>query len=220
MPGAPVTLLHNYKQAPPAVVKTMQAEGMTQVKAVYDPQTNEIFMFADQIESVDEAQRTSLHEKAHRGLRKAFGERLNPLLDDVFANANEKRQANMQTIIDRYKLDPTVLEDQRVIAEELLAHMAEHDVSDGMLNRAVAFIRKLLRDMGVTLEFTDNDIRALIREAQGAVRRTDRIAGVTIEEEVILDDTGEVYIVEQDADVALTGINQRIEICKKLRACL
>jgi hypothetical protein len=220
LPGAPVTLLHNYKQAPAPVVKTMQEQGMTQVKAVFDPQTNAIYMFSDQIQSIDEGIRTSLHEKAHRGLRKAFGERLNPLLDDVFKNANETRQDNMRTIAEKYGLDPTVQEDQRVIAEELLAHMAEHDVSDGMVNRAVAFIRKLLRDLGVTIEFTDNDIRALIRESQGAVSRVDRTAGVTIEEEVTVEGSEEVYIVEHDADVALTGISQRIEICKKLRACL
>ena len=220
LPGAPVTLLHNYKQAPKPVVKTMQEQGMTQVKAVYDPQTNEIFMFTDQIESIDEATRTSLHEKAHRGLRVAFGDRLNPLLDDIFKGVSETRQANMQTIADKYRLDPGKLQDRRIIAEELLAHMAEHDVTDGMVNRAVAFIRKLLRDMGVTLDFTDNDIRALIREAQGAVSRTQRPTGVTIEEEVVVEGTEEVYVVEQDADIVLTGVSQRIEICKKLRACL
>jgi hypothetical protein len=222
LPGAPVTLLHNYKQAPAPVVKAMQEQGMTQVKAVFDPQTAEIFLFTDQIGSIDEATRTSLHEKTHRGLRVAFGNRLDPLLDDIYKNANETRQANMQTIAEKYRLDPTVVEDQRVMAEELLTHIAEHDVSDGMVNRAVAFIRKILRDMGVNLEtWTDNDIRALIREAQGSIgRRGNRVEGVMIEEEVIVEGTDEIYIVEQDADVVLTGVQNRIEICRKLRACL
>jgi hypothetical protein len=222
LPGAPVTLLHNYKQAPRAVSAAMFAQGKTQVKAVFDPTTNEIFMFADQIGSIDEAVRTSLHEKAHRGLRVAFGDRLNPLLDDIYKNANDVRQVNMNNIAERYKLDSNTKEDQRIIAEELLAHMAEHDVRDGMVNRAVAFVRKLLRDMGVTLEFTDNDIRALIREAQGAVSRKQPTSTkpVMLEEEVTVEGSEEVYIVEQDADVVLTGINQRIEMCGKLRACL
>ena len=222
LPGAPVTLLHNYKQAPAAVAKSMQAQGMTQVKAVFDPQTGQIYIFADQIVSIDEAVRASLHEKTHRGLRIAFGNRLNPLLDDIYKNANDVRQVNMNTIAERYKsIDPNTRQGRRDMAEELLTHMAEHDVTDGIVNRAVAFIRKLLRDMGITMEFTDNDIRAIIREAQGSItRKQSSLAGVTITEEVTLAETGEVFEIEQDADIALTGINDRIEICKKLRACV
>jgi hypothetical protein len=222
LPGAPVTLLHNYKQAPRPVALAMQDQGMTQVKAVFDPQTGEIFMFSDQIGSIDEAIRTSFHEKTHRGLRVAFGERLNPLLDDIYKNATDERQVNMNTIAERYKIDRNTREGQRVVAEELLAHMAEHDVTDGIVNRAVAFIRKLLRDMGVTINFSDNDIRALIREAQGSISRSrpTNLADVTIEEEVTVEGSEEIYVVEQNADVALTGINNRIEICRKLRACV
>ena len=221
LPGAPVTLLRNYKQTPGVVARTMEAQGMTQVKAVFDPQSGQIYVFADQIESIDEATRTALHEKAHRGLRVAFGNRLDPLLDDIFLNVSERRQADMQKIVDAYGLDVGVVQDRRVIAEELLAHMAEHSVNDGIVNRAVAFIRNLLRQMGFVEAYTDNDIRAIIREAQGAISRgPSRLEGVTIEEEVVLDETGEVFIVEQDADVALTGISQRIEICKKVRRCL
>ena len=222
LPGAPVTLLHNYKQAPEPVVKAMEAQNMTHAKAVYDPATGDIFMFSDQIESISEATRTTLHEKTHRGLRVAFGNRLNPLLDDVFKNVSEKRQADMQTIADEYGLDPGKLEDRRTMAEELLTHMAETDPQSGMVKRAVAVIRKILRELGIVEGWTDNDIHALIREAQGAISRNrpTNLKGVTIEEEVIVEGSEEVYVVEQDADVVLTGMNQRIEICKKLRTCL
>ena len=225
MPGAPIEVLASYKQAPKIVQERMVAEKMTQVRAVFDPQTNKIYMFADQAISANDALMTALHEKAHRGLRQAFGEKLNPLLDDIFKNANETRKDNMDAIAAKYRLDPTVLEDQRVIAEELLAHMAEHDVSDGLVNKAVAFVRKLLRDLGFTQEFNDNDIRAIIREAQNSISRAtdrtaNRAAGVMIEEEVVVDETGEVYIVEQNAEQILTGIDKRIEICRKLRNCL
>jgi len=221
LPGAPVTLLNNYKQAPAAVTKAMEDRGMTHVKAVFDPQTGKIYIFADKIGSIDEAVRTALHEKTHRGLRVAFGERLNPLLDDIYKNATDQRQVNMNTIAERYKLDPNSREDQRQIAEELLTHMAEYDVNNGIVNRAVAFIRKLLRGMGITLRFTDNDIRAIIREAQGSItRKQASLAGVMIDEEVTVEGSDEVYIVEQDAETAMANINKRIEICKKLRACV
>lgn len=221
MPGAPVTLLDNYKQAPSSVVAEMESRGITGVKAVFDPNTNQIYMFGDQVESVEQAVRIALHEKTHRGLREAFGDDLVPLLDDIYRNASERRQGDLQTIIEKYKLDTSTQEGRREAAEELLAHMAENNIDDGMVNRAVAFVRKILRDMGLVQEFSDNDIRALLREAQGAVgRRGNRTTGVTIEEEVMLDDTGEVFIVEQQADDLISGINQRIEICEKLRKCL
>ena len=221
MPGAPVTLLENYRQAPKAVVDTMMADGLTQVKAVFDPQTNQIYMFGDQIMSADEAVRTALHEKTHRGLREAFGVNLDSILDEVFVSVSEKRQADMQTIADKYKLDPGKLQDRRIIAEELLAHMAENDVKNSLLQKAVAAIRQVLRKMGFAQKFTDSDIHALIREAQGAVSRTrDNLAGVMIEEEVMVEGSEEVYIVEQDAQVLITEVDKRIEICGKLRNCL
>ena len=221
MPGAPVEVLANYKQAPKLVRDRMSADGMTQVRAVFDPQTGKIYLFADQARDANDAVMTALHEKAHLGLRKAFGDRLNPLLDDIFMNVSERRRADMQKIADQYRLDVGKLDDRRTIAEELLAHMAEHDVKDGIVNRAIAFIRKALRSMGFTQKFSDNDIRALIREAQGSITRgPSRTAGITLEEEVVLDETGEVFIVEREADQILTGLDQRIMICERIRDCV
>lgn len=221
MPGAPVTVLDNYRQAPTSVIAGMVADGMESVPALYHPPTNEIFIFADRVTSADEAIRNALHEKAHRGLRKAFGTELDPLLDSVFENANPKDVENMMTIADAYGRNMNILEDQRIIAEELIAHKAEENApNDPVLKRAIVFIRKLLRKMGIKLEFTNEDIRGIIREAYKANERIDNIEGIMLTEEVEVTESGEVYEVEMPAADMIDAIDKRTSVIEKLRNCL
>ena len=222
MPGAPITLLNNYKEAPALVVAAMESQDMTDVKAVTDPQTGKIYMFADRINNKDEGIRTAIHEGVHKGLRAAFGEELDPLLLDLWNNVPEHRRADMDEIVERYRLDPNNQEDQIEAAEELITHMAENEPKNSYVQSIIAKIRQILRRAGVELgEWTDQEIVEAIKEARGAIaRRTDRIAGVTFEEDVTVDETGEVFTIEQNAEEVLMQHDKRVENCERLKACI
>lgn len=222
MPGAPITLLNNYKEAPALIVAAMESQDMTDVKAVTDPQTGKIYMFADRINNKDEGIRTAIHEGVHKGLRAAFGEELDPLLLDLWNNVPEHRRAEMDEIVERYRLDPNNQEDQIEAAEELITHMAENEPENSYVQSIIAKIRQMLRRAGVELgEWTDQEIVEAIKEARGAIaRRTDRIAGVTFEEDVTLDETGEIFTIEQNAEEVLTQHDKRVENCERLKACI
>jgi len=76
--------------------------------------------------------------------------------------------------------------------------------------------------MGVNVgEWTDAEIVSVIAEAHGAVGRgKDRIAGVTLEEEVEIEESGEIFVVEQNAEQLILQLQQRKDICKKIQSCL
>ncbi len=222
MPGATIMILDSYKQAPTNLVMAIEQSNMKGIAGVTDKDTGDIYMFADQIKDAKDANKLILHETFHSGVRKAFGKDLDLMLEDLYQNVPDKFKAGLDDIVKRYKFDVKNSEDRIEAAEELLAHIAEHDPTNSILEKFVAKIRQLLRKMGVNMgEWTDAEIVTVIAEAHGAVGRgKDRIAGVTLEEEVEIEETGEVFIVEQNAEQLLHQLEQRKDICKKIQSCL
>jgi hypothetical protein len=200
----------------------MEAEGMTDVGGVTDPETGEIYIFSEMLDSADEANRIVIHEATHMGLRGAFGEELDPMLENLFENVPDKFKPGLQEIVDKYRLDVSKREGRLEAAEELLTHIAEHEPTNSVVQEFVAKIRQMLRKMGVDMgQWSDDEIISIINEARGSLsRKSDRIAGVTFDEDVIIDETGEIYTVEQDAEEVLLQIQKRKDICKKVKNCL
>jgi hypothetical protein len=113
-----------------------------------------------------------------------------------------------------------ILEDQLVLAEELIAYKAETDPQNNIVQRVVAFIKKWLRKAGLRLEYSDADITAIIAEAQNAIARRDSYDSVMLTEDVEVAETGEIYEVETPAKDAVDAVDKRIEMCKKVKNCL
>jgi hypothetical protein len=220
MPGAPVRLLFDYRQAPEIVQRGMEADNMTHVPAVYSPVTNEIYLFTTRIDSTEHAVQLALHEKTHQGLREAFGPELDTILEDVYENASPQDVAYMMDLSGRYNKNMNILEDQLVLAEELIAYKAETDPQNNIVQRVVAFIKKWLRKAGLRLEYSDADITAIIAEAQNAIARRDSYDSVMLTEDVEVAETGEIYEVETPAKDAVDAVDKRIEMCKKVKNCL
>jgi hypothetical protein len=194
MPGAPVRLLFDYRQAPEIVQRGMEADNMTHVPAVYSPVTNEIYLFT--------------------------GPELDTILEDVYENASPQDVAYMMDLSGRYNKNMNILEDQLVLAEELIAYKAETDPQNNIVQRVVAFIKKWLRKAGLRLEYSDADITAIIAEAQNAIARRDSYDSVMLTEDVEVAETGEIYEVETPAKDAVDAVDKRIEMCKKVKNCL
>jgi hypothetical protein len=221
MPGAPITVLESHKDAPTEIIEEIERLNMTEANGVSDPNTGAIYLFADKIPDTETAVKTVLHETTHKGLRVAFGKELDPLLDDLFKNTPKKYVKKLQKIVDSYNLDVGNQEDRREASEELLAIIAESDPKNSMLKKVIAKVRQVLRNLGIVNEYSDGDITAIIAEAKGAIgRRTDRITGVTLEEDVLMEETGEVFTIEENAAEIIMQHDKRIKNCERLKACL
>ncbi len=114
-----------------------------------------VYLFADAIGSVRAIVETLFHETlGHHGLRGAFGDRLDTVLDLVASAQRSRVEAKAR----QYGLDVADIEQRRTAAEEVLAEIAEARPESGIVKRAIAAIRQFLRDIGIDVEFSENDI--------------------------------------------------------------
>ena len=222
MPGASIVILPTSKDAPDDVQAAMKRRNISSIAGITNPKNGQIILFADKIQDADDAIRLILHETFHAGARKAFGKDLDPLLADLYKNVPAKFKKGLADIIEGYKLDISKSKDRLEAAEELLAHIAEHDPQNSILENFVAKVRQLLRKAGIDMgTWTDQEIVLMIAEGQGAVGRgRDRIAGVTFDEDVVVDETGEIFTIEQDAEEILLQVDKRKAAVDRLKNCL
>jgi hypothetical protein len=68
----------------PESANRFRSEVSTGVRGVFIPKTGEIYLVAENLQNLAEAAFVSMHEGAHRGLRKLFGEELKPVLNRIW----------------------------------------------------------------------------------------------------------------------------------------
>jgi hypothetical protein len=135
---------------------------------------NTVYLLASRIPDRMRMEQVLLHEVVgHYGLRKMLGKDLEPVLNQIWAAHGGKTRADF--IIRRYfpdgSFDANNKEHRHEVAEELIAHLAEQNRGQTLVQRAVAIIRNGLRKLGFKLEFTLDDIVNLIHGARRTVER-------------------------------------------------
>lgn len=161
----------NWKNAPeiivvqdmrdPAIRKAVRDENQRQLSQGAEGQpegffdAGKVYIVASEMNSADDVARVVFHETlGHYGLRGVYGDKLDRVLDSIY-------MARRQLVLAKatqYGLDFTKQSDRRIAAEEVLAEMAQTNPQAGFVQRAIAAIRQFLRDIGVKLELSDNDI--------------------------------------------------------------
>jgi hypothetical protein len=182
-----------------------------------------LYIFAANHETTEDIVRTLLHEGvAHQGLRALFKNdtELNAVLDEVYASMS---QAEIDTMRGRARayanIDLTTEAGQRELAEEHIAHLAETDPQQTVIQQLVAAVRSMLRSVGMTLEFTNDDIVALLADARRELRKTVPLNRINVVSQVEVAETGEVVEVEERADKAIRQLEKRIGVIETLRGC-
>ena len=116
-----------------------------------------VYVVAGQHKSVSDVVTTVAHEVlGHAGLRGLYGEALSPILRQIVS----VRRAEVDAKVREYGFDPKSERDLLRAAEEVLANMAQTQPELGFVKRAIAAIRKWLREQGLNLKLTDDDIIA------------------------------------------------------------
>lgn len=137
------------------------------VKGIYDPVTDQVYVVASHAESVRDGIETALHEAiGHKGLRNLLGDSLNSVLDQVYHSLDSSRIRDMRDRYTNQIAGKPSKEQQRLLAEEHLAHLAETDPKNNLLQKVIARVRRWLRKHFPSLKFSDNDLRQLIIDAK------------------------------------------------------
>jgi hypothetical protein len=114
-----------------------------------------VYVFADQMTSTKDVVETLLHEAlGHYGLRGVFGKGLKPILEQVARDFPKE----MQDIAAKYKLDLNDPKAANEAAEEVLANLAATKPTAGIVQRAIAAVRRALRAIGLDLKLSNNDL--------------------------------------------------------------
>ena len=210
LPNIKATVVPTVNDLPANLVS--EARSRTGVRALYDVGTDRVYVVADQHATAAEVEKTMLHEGvAHKGLRYVMGSgELANMLDSVV------KSANLSEVATKYKLDLSNTAQAQEAAEEYIAQLAESGSKQGVIRKVIAAVRSALRKAGIVGTWSDNDIKALLREAHK------EMAG-TPAQRVMLSvqaETEDGATTEQSADVVLRQHDKRMNVLQQLRKCI
>ena len=170
--GAPkVMVFQSVNDLPPdwRYVETIEQAIATGMPIRGGHRGNTVFLIADNIPDIRQAETTLAHEVfGHAGLRKVLGNEWGPIMDAIWKD--QGGTTGMQDFVKLYsrREGETLQNYHRRLADEKLARMAPEAMPATVWERIVAAVRKFLRDMGFTVEFSDNDMKVLLDSARRA----------------------------------------------------
>jgi hypothetical protein len=163
----PVVAVQSQEELPFSEGDRRKAQGKKVKGYIRD---GKVYVVADNVSSSREALQVMLHEVVgHHGMRGMMGERFDKLLDEVYVAYGGSK--GFSGIASTYGLDLGKQQDQRIAAEEMIAHMAESGEKPRLLNRIIASVRLWLRDKGFDIDLNDDDIKQLLLRARDHVRK-------------------------------------------------
>jgi Large polyvalent protein associated domain 39 len=158
---------------------------------VYDPGTSIAHVFADSHNAGDheELRNTAVHELTHKGINGLLGKQYGPTMDAVYNSIKDTAWA--RKLVERRGMDLRTVDNRRLLAEEYAAHLSENimagkevhedlpvpDKDPGLKQRFLNAVRAVLRALGISRHWNDNDIARLVKQAhQGLGDPTDQLA--------------------------------------------
>ena len=209
-------LMKKWKGRPPMIVAEEIAEFPLELQAaIYQAGAqndmravfwdNKVFVLAPRIPNRRALEEVILHETiGHYGLRKMMGDNLKMLLERVYRDLGDSRQAEQlkQTYFGG-NFNARNQEHRLTIAEELIAHLAESGKHQyrTLLERILTVVRNSLRRMGFTIEITERDLLALLDGADKVVRN----GGISVPS------SADIHFSRADYENARNGVDSGVE---------
>ena len=166
-----IQTLQSVSELPQELREQAERDGVNP-RGVYDPDSQQVFLIADNIPNQAQAAITLAHEAlGHFGLRVVLGKNFNKMMDDLYRTNKMVRDRADEKIKEG--------DDQRTAVEEVLADMAQ-EVYDtrvpenknkiSALQKVINAVKQFLRRLGVPVgDITDKEVIGLIANARKAV---------------------------------------------------
>ena len=126
-----------------------------------------IYLVAENLDAA-RVKKVILHEAVgHQGMRQIFGDSFNDFLRQI----GSEHSAEIQSVAKRRNLDTSIEAKYLEAVEEFLAEKASLGVENGTTwQKICAAFRQFLRNMGLNIAYSDNDIQQLFRQSLRAVQ--------------------------------------------------
>ena len=165
----PIHMLRTVEELPDGVAKRAIERGRN-IKAWYDTNTGEVSVYIPNINNVADAVTSVLHEVVgHKGLRDLFGkEKFDGMMEKLYAQLPDDVRKKVHDVAEnKYKGNIAVAMD------EYLAEQAEKDEIPSWWNRIVSSVRDFLREIGIDVKLTGNDLKYLLWKSKNRLMNTD-----------------------------------------------
>lgn len=145
-----------------------------EVRGVFRPDAQ--YLVADNQQDLEEAIRTAVHEMVgHQGIRGLLGDQLNGTLERIYSSemartTGRQRVAQIREHYASVLEGKSAAEQRLLIAEEIIAHLAESGDRPTVLQRVASKIRELLRKLFPQVNWTYTDVLALIEQSRDWLR--------------------------------------------------
>ncbi|NIB43825.1 hypothetical protein HBA55_29755 [Pseudomaricurvus alkylphenolicus] len=171
--GVPITVVETEADLPPLNYDQIRSDGAEgRVRGLFDPITGKSYIVAGNLRSPQEATEVYLHEvRGHMGVRAIAGKRLNMALDQIY---RDMPQEQIDRLRDRYSSQlegKGAKEQERIVADEYVAYLAENDPSSRGLKKVISVIRNWIRQYLPRLKWTDADIVELLKAGENKLRQ-------------------------------------------------
>ncbi|WP_445938239.1 DEAD/DEAH box helicase family protein, partial [Pseudomonas sp.] len=169
--GLQVETVANEAGLPAAVQAQIKRDGVSgRVAGVYHNGTS--YLIASNLRDTKHAISTVLHEAiGHGGVKAVLGNRINPVMRGIYRDMPAAMKRELERRYAGQTANLSAADAQVLIAEEYVAHLAETDPQNGVVDRLVAMLRQFIRStFGDTaaLKWTRNDLVQLLAEARQA----------------------------------------------------
>lgn len=164
--GENVQLHADHTTLPPHIQQAMTDHNHPAPRGVYDPRSDQVHIVAGAHESHDELMRTAVHEiVGHQGIRHLLGDDYAAKMADIYQRV--KGNTWLKDYAAQHGLDVRNARHQRLLADEYIAHLAEDGGTENpsIFRQAIDAVRAGLRKVGLVRDWTDDDIRQLIRKS-------------------------------------------------------
>ena len=163
-----VKMVQSLDDLPPAI--RSQLEQDERLDAFGFLKGNDVYLIADNMNSVEDIAPTLFHEVlGHGGLRRAFREGLDDVLNEIYRTNQKVREATNRWMEDEeneglYSGDEDPL--ARVVEEVLAKASEDGPIAAGKIDRLVRFLRNAIRKIfGTDLAISDREVRVILAMA-------------------------------------------------------
>lgn len=139
-------------------------------KGIFDTRDNRVYLIASRLDSAKDAIMTYRHEvTGHKGVRATLGAGREQTFQAIFQSF--EADPRLQEIATRYQLDLSFVENQLLVAEELVAMIAESGEQPSLYDKIhLAAKQEYSAQTGAGIVYTDDDIRVLLQRGRDYLR--------------------------------------------------
>jgi hypothetical protein len=159
-----VKVVQTMEDLPSHIKLQMKRQGVTGIRGYYNRESQQVVLVASSLKNAKDAQVTLVHETiGHRGIENVFGESLN----EFYAMVRQSRNVD-PVIREAYDFVDRAYPDASdfVKAAEVVAKISESNPKHGLVQRVMQWMRQALRNLGITIPFSNNDIVEALRRAR------------------------------------------------------